>query len=113
MPKISSPSRLVRLCTPERQYFDLEAVRQPLEVRLRRPGDVFSPLGMEGRKKLKEYYIDKKIPRFLRPYVPLLVSDGRIMWVMGYAIDKRFGLTPESTSALKVEYEKSALGTVS
>jgi len=106
MPKIASPPRLVRLCTSKRQYFDLDAVRYPLEIRVRRPGDSFSPLGTRGTKKLKNFFIDKKIPRFLRDHIPLLLSNGRIMWVMGYAIDKRFMLRKGSKAALRVDYEK-------
>lgn len=110
--KISSPTRLVRLCTPARQYFDLKKVRGLLEIRTRRPGDSFRPLGSRGRKKLKDFFIDRKIPRFLRQHVPLLVSSGRIMWVMGYAIDQYFMLTPDSVSAIRVDYEKSAPGAI-
>ncbi len=109
--KTSSPSRLIRQCTPTRQYFDLKKVKGPLEVRVRRPGDAFQPLGTLGRKKLKDFFIDKKVPRFLRQRVPLLVSDSRIMWVMGYAIDEHFMLKPTSTSALRVDYEKASPGT--
>ena len=103
---IKSPDRLVRMCKPNRQYFDLEAVRMPLEVRFRRPGDSFRPLGARGSKKLKDYFIDKKIPRFLRDRVPILVSNGKIMWVMGHEIDERYRLKPKSGAALRVDYER-------
>jgi tRNA(Ile)-lysidine synthase len=103
---VSSPSRLIRMCTPQRQYFELAAVRPPLEVRFRRPGDSFRPLGTRGTKKLKDFFIDKKVPRFLRDRVPLLLSRGRIMWVMGYAIDEKFKLKPDSTAALRVDHER-------
>jgi tRNA(Ile)-lysidine synthase len=104
--KISSPSRLVHLCTPTRQYFDLRTIRPPLEIRVRRAGDSFLPLGSRGRKKLKDFFIDKKVPRFLRQHIPLLISHGKIIWIMGYAIDEHFKLTPDSTSALRVDYER-------
>jgi tRNA(Ile)-lysidine synthase len=105
MGKIKSPARLIRMCTPNRQYFDLDTVRPPIEVRLRRPGDSLRPLGSGGNKKLKDFFIDKKIPRFLRDRIPLLISNGRIMWVMGHAIDHRYRLKPGSTAALRVDYE--------
>jgi tRNA(Ile)-lysidine synthase len=107
---VSSPSRLVRLCAPNRQYFDADAVRPPLEIRTRRPGDSFGPLGTRGTKKLKDFFIDKKVPRFLRDHVPLLLSNGRIMWVMGYAVDRKFMLKPTSTAALRVDYDKRTFG---
>lgn len=110
---ILSPQRLAKSCTASRQYFDLKAVRPPLEVRVKRPGDTFHPMGMAGSKKLKDYFIDKKVPRFLRQHIPLLVSQGRIVWVMGYAIDERFKLKPNSQSALRVDYERSTPGAFS
>ncbi len=108
LPDVSAPMRLARMCTPTRQYFDLESVRLPLQIRSRRPGDSFNPLGSEGTSKLKDFFIDKKVPRFLRDHVPLLLSDGRIMWVMGYAMDRRFKLKPGSTGALRVDHERRA-----
>jgi tRNA(Ile)-lysidine synthase len=105
MAEIKSPNRLIRMCTPNRQYFDLDAVRPPIEVRFRRPGDSFRPLGAGGSKKLKDYFIDRKVPRFLRDRIPLLISNGRIMWVMGRAIDNRYRLKPGSGAALRVDYE--------
>ncbi len=102
---VKSPFRLARMCTPNRQYFDLDAVRLPLEVRLRRRGDSFRPLGSRGSKKLKDFFIDKKTPRFLRDSVPLLLSGGKIMWVMGHAIDEKYKLKPGSGAALRVDYE--------
>lgn len=105
MAEIKSPTRLVRMCTPNRQYFDLDAARPPLEIRRRRPGDSFRPLGARGSKKLKDFFIDKKVPRFLRDRVPILVSNGRIMWVMGHAIDEKYRLKPVSSAALRVDYE--------
>lgn len=104
--KIASPSSLIRRCSATRQYFELDAVRLPLEVRSRRAGDTFRPLGMRGEKKLKDLFIDKKIPRFLRDGIPLLLSNGAIMWVMGHVIDRRFMLKANSRAALRVDYEK-------
>ena len=105
MTEIKSPARLARMCAPSRQYFDLDALRMPLQVRFRRPGDAFRPLGAQGGKKLKDFFIDKKVPRFLRDRVPLLISNGKIAWVMGHAIDNAYRLKPGSTAALRVDYE--------
>lgn len=44
-------------------YFDLGVITGHITVRNRRPGDRLSPLGMKGHKKLKDVFIDKKIPR--------------------------------------------------
>ena len=52
-------------------------------------GDKFQPMGMNGTKKLKEYFIDKKIPKDKRNSVPIIEINGEIAAV-GNRIDKRF-----------------------
>lgn len=48
-------------------------------IRTRLPGDRFAPLGLGGhRQKLKQWLNDRRIPRRLRDYLPLLVVDGQI-----------------------------------
>lgn len=66
-------------------YLDYDKMG-PLELRSRRPGDIFFPYGMEGHKKLKKFFIDLKIPVFERNCIPLLASDQDIYAVLGYRI---------------------------
>jgi tRNA(Ile)-lysidine synthase len=84
-------------------FFDAEKIRYPLMVRNFRPGDRFVPHGMEGRKKLKDFFIDRKIPREMRPRLPLLVQGETIIWVCGYRTDNRFRIRPETRRVLRVE----------
>ena len=81
-------------------------IAPPLTVRSRRPGDVFRPLGLDGRrKKLQDFFVDRKVPRDRRGTVPLVV-DGRlgIVWVAGYAVseDARMIDTDEAVVILKI-----------
>jgi tRNA(Ile)-lysidine synthase len=65
-----------------------------LAVRNRRPGDRFSPPGLLGRKKLQDFFVDRKIARQRRDAVPLIVDGSdHIVWVAGHAIDARFRVT--------------------
>lgn len=59
-----------------------------LEITRRRPGDYFYP--GQGGKKLKDYLIDKKIPRWLRDEYPVIRAGGDIIWVVGLIRDRRF-----------------------
>lgn len=55
---------------------------QSLELRLRtrRPGDRFKPKGMGGRsRKIKEWMIDRKIPRDIRSRIPMVCADGAVI----------------------------------
>jgi tRNA(Ile)-lysidine synthase len=68
-----------------------------------RPGDRFQPLGVKGTQKLKEFFIDHKIPRFERPKIPLLIAGEVIAWVVDYRIDERVKVTEKTERVLRVE----------
>lgn len=73
----------------------------PLAVRNRRPGDKFRPVGLGGRKKLQDYFVDRKVALGRRDQVPLVVDGSdRIVWVAGYGIDEAFRVTDPSQSVL-------------
>ncbi len=69
-------------------------------VRNRRNGDKFQPMGMNGTKRLKEYFIDKKIPKDKRNSVPIIEINGEIAAV-GNRIDKRFAFRGKG---IKIEF---------
>src|SRR6185295_13031460 len=72
-----------------------------LTVRNRRPGDSFRPVGVGGRKKLQDYFVDRKVALGRRDRVPLVVDGSdRIVWVAGYGIDEAFRVTDASQSVL-------------
>ncbi len=85
-----------------RATLDYDKIRGHLHLRNRRPGDRFQPLGMSGTKKLKDFFVDEKIPRALRDSVPILMDEGNILWVIGYRIDDRFKITPDTRTQLTV-----------
>ncbi len=48
---------------------------KPLYVRSWKDGDRFQPTGMKGTKKLQNYFVDQKIPRYNRKQIPIIVDD--------------------------------------
>ena len=75
---------------PWRAFLDARAAGQDLWLRGRRPGDRFQPLGMGGHTvKLADFYTNQKAPRAVRDRLPLLVSQGQIVWVCGWRVDER------------------------
>ena len=73
----------------------------PLVVRNRRPGDRFTPLGLGGRKKLQDLFVDAKVPRNERDTVPVIVdSAGEIMWVAGHAVAEDFRVTDRTRAVV-------------
>jgi len=72
----------------------------PLSVRNRRNGDWFRPPGLNGRKKLQDFFVDRKVPRERRDAIPLVVDErDRIVWVAGHSADAEF-LVREPTQAV-------------
>ncbi|MGE4055946.1 MAG: tRNA lysidine(34) synthetase TilS, partial [Vicinamibacterales bacterium] len=80
-------------------------VRMPgsnfLAVRGWRPGDKFRPFGLGGRKKLQDYFVDRKVPRADRRRVPLVVDElDRIVWVAGHCVSEDFRVTDPAQPVL-------------
>lgn len=56
----------------------------PLSIRTRQPGDRMSWRGLAGRKKIKDIFIDEKVPRGQRDQWPIVVTkNGAIIWLIG------------------------------
>jgi tRNA(Ile)-lysidine synthase len=88
--------------TPHEAYLDYHQLTLPLSVRSVSPGDSFMPLGIDGRKKLKNFFIDLKIPRSERSKIPLVISGGDICWVAGWRIDERFKIGKGTKKVLRL-----------
>jgi len=80
----------------------------PLAVRLRKDGDAISPLGVQGHKKLKDLFIDKKIPVKERDTIPVIVMNDQPIWVVGICIDNKVKVTCNTKKILKLTFQESA-----
>ncbi len=96
-----------RTLAPTAALFDAGEMGNSLVVRNRRPGDYFQPLGMSGRKKLKDLFIDLKIPRELRTSTPLLASEKGILWVYPYRTSELTRVDENSRRRLLVRWESA------
>lgn len=87
------------------KYFDYGKIRGKLHLRSRQPGDFFSPVGLNGKKKIKDYFIDRKVTREQRDCIPLLASGSEILWILGYAINRDYQVSQETETILRVRYQ--------
>jgi len=87
-------------------YLDWDGVGDEVVVRSRRRGDRFQPLGMGQAKKLGEFMIDARVPRVWRPRVPVVCSPQHILWVVGWRIDNRVKVTPDTSKVLRLRFER-------
>jgi tRNA(Ile)-lysidine synthase len=88
--------------SPEVAWFNPARVSLPLKVRGWRPGDRFWPQGAPGPKKLQDFLVDAKIPRWLRPHLPLVTSAQEIIWVAGLRLAEPVKLLPTSRDILEI-----------
>ena len=98
---------------PYEAAFDFRAVTGAagtLRVRNFRPGDRFRPLGMAGHKKLKDLFIEKKLPRSRRRTLPLVLAGEEIVWIPGCAHADFARLEPASRAAWRVKIRPSPAG---
>ncbi|MCT4661158.1 MAG: tRNA lysidine(34) synthetase TilS [Tissierellales bacterium] len=86
--------------------FDYDKISYALKIRNRKNGDRIKVLGMQGSKKLKDLFIDLKIPRYERNDIPLIVSGDQIVWVVGYRISDDFKVTDSTRRVLKIKILK-------
>jgi tRNA(Ile)-lysidine synthase len=86
--------------------FDWEQVQFPLYVRTRTVGDRFWPNGLDGSKKLKEFFIDSKIPQEIRDTIPLVCDREGILWVAGYRHSGRARVTGGTQRILVLHINK-------
>lgn len=84
------------------KYFDYDKIEGDLFIKTRDPGDRFKPLGMKGTKKLKDYFIDEKVPREERDKTPLIYDREGILWVVGYRISEDYKIDNNTRRILKI-----------
>jgi tRNA(Ile)-lysidine synthase len=82
---------------------DFDKLVFPLEIRKWEKGDIFYPLGMKGKKKVSDFFIDKKLSLFQKESTNLLISKGEIVWIIGLRLDERFKITEKTKKIYFVE----------
>lgn len=84
-------------------FLDLDNVQFPLVIRNIRPGDRFSPLGVNGTQTVKKFLSNQKIPVNQRRQCPLVLSDDKIIWLVGHRIDNSVKVGTRTRRILKAE----------
>ncbi|WP_338025784.1 tRNA lysidine(34) synthetase TilS [Clostridium rhizosphaerae] len=88
------------------KYFNYDKLKEKITVRNRKEGDRFSPFGMKGNKKLKDLFIDLKVPKEERDNIPLICFDDEIAWISGYRISENYKVDKNTKNILEIKIKK-------
>lgn len=90
-------------------YLDYDECRdREFILRARKIGDRFTPLGMNGTKKLKDFFIDQKVPRRLRENIPIVVCGEDILWIAFYRQSDFCRISEKTKRVLNLQIEKNS-----
>jgi tRNA(Ile)-lysidine synthase len=84
-------------------YLDKGKINFPLTIRRWRRGDWFIPFGMKGKKKVSDYFTDRKYSLFEKEEAWLLCSEDDIIWIIGERSDERFRIDESTQEALLIQ----------
>lgn len=91
-----------KTCT---KWLDYDKIDEDISIRGRLTGDYFQINASGGHKKLKEYFIQEKIPQAQRQKIPLLACGSHVLWVVGKRISEACKVTPETKRILEISVE--------
>jgi len=86
---------------------DLEKLSFPLTIRKWQQGDWFYPLGMINKKKLSDFFVNKKLSIFAKENTWLLCSGNDIVWIMGLRIDERYKVSEKTQFIYELTLDKN------
>ena len=85
---------------------DYDIMKSGLSLRVREPKDVITIDKKGSRQKLKSYFINEKVPSGKRDYIPLLVDDEEVVWIIGYRMNMKYQLGPNTKTILEIKIHK-------
>lgn len=90
------------------KWIDCDKIKDSLVLRTRQTGDYITIDDNGKTKKLKDYFINEKIPKDKRDEI-LLVADGHhIVWIIGYRMSSSYKLSKDTSEVLRISYKRES-----
>lgn len=90
------------------KYFNYDNIDNVV-IRYRRDGDKMIPIGMSGSKKLKDIFIDMKIPQEERGTIPIVELNSEIAWVVGVKMSNKYKVNKENNNIIRVTVRRRVM----
>jgi tRNA(Ile)-lysidine synthase len=104
----NSPSLWQEIITEKKytKWLSYDTINSDIVFRTRRPGDYLIVNSEGGRKKIKDYLIDRKVPRGQRDHLWMLADGSHILWVQGARISEAAKVHRETRKVMKIQMEE-------
>ena len=88
------------------KYFNFDKINKGITIRYRKNGDRIIPIGLNGSKKVKDIFIDMKIPKEDRDSIPILEFDNNISWIVGIKQSDLYKIRKDTKKVLKISIQR-------
>lgn len=86
------------------KWFDYDIIKNTVKIRHRQPGDYITINRTGGTQKLKQYFINEKIPQELRDQIWLAADGSHILWIVGYRQNQAYQITDRTKQVLEITF---------
>ena len=87
------------------KWFDYGIIKSSLYIRTRQAGDTIVIDEKGHQKKLKNWFVDEKIPKEVRDSQLLLAENNEILWVLGHRMSQAYQVKQSTKWILQIEVE--------
>ena len=87
------------------KWFDYDIIKSSLYIRTRQAGDTIVIDEKGHQKKLKNWFVDEKIPKEVRDSQLLLTEDNQILWILGHRMSHAYQVKQSTKWILQIEVE--------
>lgn len=97
---------------PQKKYtkwLSYDKITTGICLRTRRAGDFLTINSQGGRKKLKSYLMEEKIPVGERDQIPLLSMGSEVLWIVGHRISEGYKIEKDTKEILEITYKEAVL----
>ena len=88
------------------KWIDYDKINK-LVLRRRKKGDFIVIDDRGSRKKLKDYFIDRKIPQEERDRILLLADGSHVVWIIGYRLSAYYKITEKTKHVIQIHYKEN------